>query len=97
MFQWSSAEFQNAQLAQAMTENELFPTTKEEAIAAVGLGRETASLAGIQMRMRFNPDLTAHLVTTEFMICAEDIDIIIHSANVSDHGRQLLAQSKIRL
>ncbi len=48
-------------------------------------------------RLRYCPDISAHLFITDFVMRDEDVDIMIQAANVCDSSRELLASSKIRL
>lgn len=97
IIRWTSNERQACKLAQAMIENKMLPTTKIEAIKAVGLDQEAAGITGIKLRMQFNPDISAHLFETDFVLEDEWVQIMIEAANVGDYGKEKLAEARIRL
>jgi hypothetical protein len=96
IMRWTTNEKDKANLANEMVKNKLYETSEKEAIEAVRLS-EAYDLTGIRMRMRFCPEITAHLYETEFVLTDEWLDILIESANVSDYGKKQLAESQIRI
>lgn len=97
IFRWTSNERENAELAEQMKNNLLFKTTGKEAIEAVGLGPELTNLTGIKTRMMHCPEISAHLVSTDFPMCDEDIDILVDTANYSKSSIKTLVDSRIKL
>jgi hypothetical protein len=97
LLRWTTNERQACNLAQAMIDNKMFPTTKIEAIKAAGLDQEAAGISGIILRMQFNPDISAHLFETEFPLEDQWVQILIDAANVGDFGREKLAEARVRL
>jgi len=97
LLRWTSHERTNADRAKAMVDNKMFKTTDGQAIAAVGIGNEAHSIHGIKLRVIYNPEISSHLYETDFVLTDEWLDLLIDSANYSDHGKKMLAESKIRL
>ena len=64
VIEYTSDEISKVDLAKAMIENELFPTTTSEAIDAVELNTINAELNAISMRVRMNPDISVHKFTS---------------------------------
>ena len=96
LLRWTTNERETANLAQEMVKNELFKTTEKEAIEACGFS-EAFDLTGIRIRMRYCPEITAHLFETDFVLTDEWLNILIDSANYSDHGKKQLADSRINI
>ncbi len=97
LLRWTSNEKKGAELASAISKDEIFKTSENEAILLAGIGNEAYSLKGIKMRMMFCPEISAHLFRTEFPLEDEWINILLESANVSDCGKKQLADSKVNL
>jgi len=97
ILRWTTHERDLCNLAQAMIDNKMFPTTSAEAVAAVGMSNEAYSISAIKMRMTFNPDVTAHLFETDWVLEDEWLQIMIDAANVSDFGKQKLAEARIKI
>ena len=97
LYRWTSNERKSVNIANSMVDNQLFKTTKKEAIDALNLNEECTSISGIKSRLMFCPQISAHLFETDFVLTHEDINVIIESANSSEHGRKLLSDSKVRI
>lgn len=97
IFRWTSNERESAKLAEQMKDNLLFKTTGAEAVESVGLGPELTNLTGIKIRMLHCPEISAHLVSTDFPMRDEDIDILVDTANYSDSSIKTLVDSRIKL
>lgn len=96
LMRWTTNEKESASLAQEMIKNKLFETTEKEAVNAVGLS-EAYDIQGIKMRLRFCPEITAHLYETDFVLTDDWLDILIDSANYCDYGKKQLAESQIKI
>jgi len=97
IFRWSTNERKAANLALAMTNNQLFKTTRKEAMIAVGLTPEAVNIAGIISRIHFCENISAHLFETDFVMSNKDVDIMIEAANICESSRELLVASTIKL
>lgn len=96
IMRWTSDDLENSKLAIDMVNNEMLPTTKEEAVDAVGLKPLFSEFNAVQIRAKTNPNITVHLVHTDFYLHDEDVEMLINNANHSKFGRKELVKSKIR-
>ncbi len=97
IMRWSTNEINAALFGIEMFNNEMFKTSKEEALHAVGLTQEGVSLAGIKIRMMHCSEITAHLFETDFVLEDDWIDILIGAANVSEDGKKQLIEAQIKI
>lgn len=97
ILRWSSNERESAELAVQMMNNKIFKTSEREALDSVGLNFEALNINGIRSRMRFCPEISAHLFETDFVMTNKDVDIMIKAANVCDSSRELLVSAKVNL
>lgn len=97
IFRWTTNERESANLALEMSNNKLFKTSKEEAMKSVGMINEAVNISGIISRLKFCPDISAHLFETDFVMTNEYVDIMIQAANVCDSSRELLVAATIRM
>jgi len=97
ILRWTTNEKEGAKLASLVYKDKIFKTTEKEAILLAGIGDEAYSLKVIKIRMRFCPEISAHLFKTEFPLEDDWIDILLEAANVSDYGKKQLADTKINL
>ncbi len=97
ILRWTTNEREACDLAKMMIENELAPTPQNEALEAVGITEEGASIFAIQTRLRFNPEITTHLFETDFVLMDDWVQIMIDAANVSDYGKEKLAEARIKM
>jgi len=97
VIEYTSDEISKVDLAKAMIENELFPTTTSEAIDAVELNTINAELNAISMRVRMNPDISVHKFISSNKLDNEWFDTYIKLANILDDVRQKLIESRINI
>jgi len=97
IYRWTTHEKEKAELAMCMVDNQMFKTTKKEAIQAVDLGIDATNISGIKSRMMFCPQITSHLFETDFILDDDSIQILIDSANVSEYGKKQLADAIVKL
>lgn len=97
IMRWTTNDKENSKLAEEMIKNELFKTTSAEAVEAVGLGEIASNLSSVSLRMRFNPDITAHMFVTKFPMTDEWLQTMIDYANICDDGKKKLSEALIRI
>lgn len=80
--------------ASQMITNELLKTTLQEAVDAVGMKWFAKELQAAKLRSRAN-QCTAHKFKCRCPMGREDLKMFVDIANISDHSRKKLEESKI--
>lgn len=94
---YDTNHIKDAKLAKNMVENKLAPTEVLEAIDAVGLSTMNNTLNAYFMRIRANPDITVHKFVSETLLESEWIEEFVETASISEHTRNILKESQIRI
>ena len=94
MIDYNSDDIENADLAKDMVDNEMIPTSSNEAIKAVGLIHLASTIYGSQFTARAN-NLSVHKMNTNFKITREDLHIWVDCCNHDEISLKKLEESKI--
>jgi len=94
ILKYTSDEIKKIDLARAMVDNELFPTSQTEAIDAVELNSLNDEINAISMRVRFNP-ISVHKFISSHELDEDWFDMYVNLANNCDYTRQKLVDARI--
>jgi len=97
VLKYTTEEIEKVDIAKAMVENELFPTSASEAVDAVELSSLNCSLKAMSLRVRMNPDISVHKFVSDYELEDEWFDMYIKTANMCEDTRKKLIESRIRM
>ena len=96
MIEYNDNDVDNCNLAQAMIENELFPTTNREATEACNLKRIGAELQAAKFMISAN-NLTVHKIKSDIPLDREDLHSFVDVCNYSKESLKKLKEAEIRI
>ena len=94
LIEYTSEDIKKKEIAQAMVENEMLPTSKKEAIEALNLTHLASALLICKVRSRCE-SLSLHKFKTTFLLTRKDLNNYIQSANKCEDSRKKLVEARI--